>query len=82
MKKLLLRIHEIVDPIALRILKWMNGLVGVVMVGLTAFSALHPNFPAEVQAALGLTPVQGMIVGIIWCSIVAWVTRRAARNVS
>jgi ammonia channel protein AmtB len=77
--KKLQRLHAIIDPIALRILKWMNGIVGVLMIGITAFSALHPNFPAEMQAALNLTPIQGMLFGILWCSAVAWIARRAAR---
>lgn len=76
------RLHAIIDPIALRILKWMNGFAGVLMLGLMAFSALHPNFPAEVQASLGLTPMQGIIFGLLWCSLVAWIARRAARNVA
>lgn len=73
------RFHALIDPIALRILKWMNGIVGVLMASITAFSALHPNFPTELQAALGLTPVQGMILGFLWCSLVAYVVKRAAR---
>jgi hypothetical protein len=79
MPRLLERFHARFDPIALRILNWMNGIIGVVMAGITAFSALHPNFPTEVQAALGLTPLQGMIFGILWCSLVAYVVRRAAK---
>lgn len=76
---LLHRIHAWLDPIALRIINWLNGIIGVVMVGLTAFSALHPNFPAEVQSALGLTPMQGMLLGVVWCSLIAYVGKRAAR---
>lgn len=76
---LLERLHAVIDPIALRILKWMNGIIGVLMAGITAFSALHPAFPTEVQAALGLTPLQGMIFGLVWCSLVAYVVKRAAK---
>lgn len=78
-KAALERLHALIDPFALRILKWANAVVGVAMAGLTAFSALHPAFPSEVQAALGLTPLQGMIFGFVWCSLVAYVVRRAAR---
>jgi hypothetical protein len=74
------RIHAWLDPIALRIINWANGMVGVLMVGLTAFSALHPNFPAEVQAALHLTPIQGMIGGMLWCALIAYVGKRAAKS--
>lgn len=73
------KLHAWLDPIALRIINWLNGLVGVVMLALTAFSVLHPNFPAEVQQALGLTPVQGFAFGIFWCGLIAYVGKRAAK---
>jgi hypothetical protein len=78
--KFLERLHSLIDPVALRILKWMNAIAGVVMVGLTAFSTLHPNFAAEVQQALGLSQMQGLLLGIVWCSLVAWIAKRAARS--
>lgn len=79
---LLHRIHALLDPIALRLLKWLNGGAGLLMMGIAGFSALHPNFPAEVQAALHLTPMQGVMVGIVWCAVVAYVVKRATKAAS
>jgi hypothetical protein len=78
-KNLLERFHAWFDPFALRALKWMNGVAGIAAAGITAFSALHPNFAAEVTAALHLTALQGMIFGLVWCAVVAYVVKRAAR---
>lgn len=76
---LLHRFHVQLDPIALRIINWLNGIVGTLMIGVTAFSALHPHFPAEIQAALHLTPLQGMLIGVVWCSLIAYIGKRAAK---
>jgi hypothetical protein len=72
-------LHARLDPIALKLLSWMNWLAGILMAGITAFSALHPNFPAEVQAALHLSPAGGFAFGILWCSLVAYVVHRATQ---
>lgn len=80
MKLSLDRLHALLDPIALRLLKWLNAIAGVVMMGIAAFSVLHPNFPAEVQTALHLTPTQGFAFGILWCAVVAYVVKRAAKG--
>jgi hypothetical protein len=79
MGEFLRKLHAWLDPIALRIINSLNAIAGVVMIGLTAFSALHPNFPAEVQAALHLSPLQGMLLGVVWCSLIAYVGKRAAK---
>jgi hypothetical protein len=77
MNDLLKRFHAWFDPIALRVLNWLNGAAAFLITVLAAFIAARPNFAAEITAALNLSPLQGMLVGMAWCAVVAYVVKRA-----
>ena len=76
----IVRFHAWLDPKALRFIKWLNGLALVIATGFTGFSQLHPNFPAEVQATLHLTPGQYMALSIGWPILVAYLVKRVTAS--
>jgi hypothetical protein len=77
MNAYLQRLHAIGAQAWLRFVQALNALAGTIVGGIVLLNIARPQLAAELTASL--SPIQQLVAGVAWCSLVHYALRRAKK---